>query len=206
MLKEYHSNPETIEVGLDEAGRGSLIGPVCCAGVIWPTGLEHPLVKDIKDSKKLSAKKRKILKEFIISNCKYVVKFIERDVIDEMNILHATMKGFHNILDELEFNLVLVDGTYFDTHIKKNGEFSMVECVPKGDNHFLSIAAASILAKTFRDEYIYQLCDQFPILKEYDVHQNMGYGTKSHIEKIYEIGATEFHRKTFAPVKNLVSY
>jgi len=183
-----------IEVGIDEAGRGCLAGPVVAAAVILPTNiLTYPL---IRDSKKLSEKKRieafKLIKEVAIA---YSISFVTPEEIDKINILQATMLAMHNCLNDLkEFNHILVDGNYFNKY--KDIPHT---CVVKGDDTYYSIAAASILAKVSRDEYMKKLHDQFPM---YKWDGNKGYGSADHIQMIKEIGYTKHHRVSF--LKNIL--
>jgi len=183
-----------IEVGIDEAGRGCLAGPVVAAAVILPTNiLTYPL---IRDSKKLSEKKRleafKLIKEVAID---YSISFITPEEIDKYNILQATMMAMHSCLDNLkDFNHILIDGNYFNKY--KDIPHT---CVIKGDDTYYSIAAASILAKVSRDEYMKDLHNKFP---HYKWNGNKGYGSAEHIKMIKEIGYTEHHRTSF--LKNIL--
>lgn len=181
-----------IEVGLDEAGRGCLAGPVVSAAVILPKNFDFPIVKD---SKKLSEKKRKEAYKIITENAlNYSVSLVLPESIDKLNILQATILSMHNCLDFLEgFNHILVDGNYFNKY--KNIPHT---CVVKGDNTYYSIAAASILAKVSRDEYMKELHKEFP---SYKWDGNKGYGTKYHIDMIKIYGETQHHRKSF--LKNI---
>ena len=182
-----------IEVGIDEAGRGPLIGRVYAAAVIWPKSLDNP---DINDSKKISAKKRKILKEWIEKNViDYGIGYAEPEEIDEINILQATLKAMHRALDNLKtkFNSILVDGNRFNPY--NNVKYTTII---KGDSKYYSISAASILAKEYHDEYIRNICQENPLLDtNYKLLSNMGYGTKDHIDGIKNNGITPFHRKSF---------
>lgn len=206
MLKQY-LHESKIEVGIDEAGRGCLFGPVCVAAVIWPK--EDPLYNDreppiIKDSKKVSEKKRFILKDYIERNAiSYSVKFISHEEIDKTNILQATMKGMHMCIDDIRNNTtvdtILVDGNHFKIYTDENLESIDHECIISGDNTYKSIAAASILAKTHRDNYIYQLVKDRPELERYALQKNKGYGTKIHMESIKKYGPIEGHRRSFKP-------
>ena len=131
---------------------------------------------------------------------------IDNDAIDKDNILRSSLKGMHLCLDEISkhnmIDKILVDGNHFYTYYSKEQEdFLDHECIIKGDNIYKSIAAASILAKTYRDNYILQLVEEYPELKKYDIHNNKGYGTKKHMEAIKEHGITQWHRKSFAPCK-----
>jgi len=192
-LKPYFRE-DCIEVGLDEVGRGCLAGPVVTAAVILPKDFDFPIVKD---SKKLSEKKRKeafdLIKEKAID---YTISFIPPETVDKINILKATMLGMHTCLTDLDTNFqhIIVDGNYFD-----NYKHIPHECVIKGDNEYYSIAAASILAKVSRDEYMKKLHNDFP---DYKWDGNKGYGSSEHIEVIKKIGITEHHRKSF--LKNIL--
>lgn len=206
ILKQYREK-DKLEVGIDEAGRGCLFGPVCIAGVIW---LDEDPNKDIilKDSKKCSEKYREKCYEYIIENsiC-YSIKMIGNDYIDETNILQSTLDGMHQCLDDISkkinFDSILVDGTQFNTYYNdQSDEFVSHYCIPKGDDTYKSIAAASILAKTTRDNYILKLVKENPELEKYDIQNNKGYGTKKHMDAIKEYGITKWHRKSFAPCKN----
>lgn len=193
MLKTTPNN-NLIYVGIDEVGRGCCAGPVVAAAVIWDPTFEHENLKFIKDSKKLSKKKRELLTDFIKENAiDYSISFINNETIDKYNILQATYMAMHDTLSTLkvDFDHILVDGNNFPKY--KNKDHT---CVIQGDNTYLIIAAASILAKTARDEYMTNLSITYP---EYKWNTNMGYGTKEHIEKIKEIGLTKYHRLSFTP-------
>lgn len=206
MLKQYLDESK-IEVGIDEAGRGCLFGPVCVAAVVWPNqdplyhGSEPP---EIKDSKKVSEKKRLILKDYIEQNAlAYSVQFISHEEIDKINILQATMKGMHKCVDEvrkqLSIDTILVDGNKFTLYTDENLDYINHECVIGGDNTYKSIAAASILAKTSRDNYIYELVKSNPDLGKYGLDKHKGYGTKIHMNALREYGPTKGHRLSFKP-------
>ena len=196
---ESFLNKNDIEVGIDEAGRGPLIGRVYAAAVIWPKDLDN---SEIKDSKKISAKKRKILKEWIQENVlDYGIGYAEPEEIDNLNILQATYLAMHRALNnlKLKFNSILVDGNRF-----KNYNQIKHQCIIKGDNKFYSIGAASILAKEYHDEYIKELCkNNLELDANYKLLSNMGYGTKDHINGIKEYGITQYHRKSFKTCQNL---
>lgn len=198
LLKSDIEISKGVVVSLDEVGRGCLAGPVVSAAVILPKDFSSPIVKD---SKKLSEKKRKEAYKLIMDNAiSYTVSFIHPEDVDSLNILQATMKSMHECLDSMikfngkEFEHILVDGNYFN-------QYNDVPhtCVIKGDNTYYSIAAASILAKVSRDEYMKELHEQFP---KYGWDSNKGYGTKEHIEMIKIYGDTEHHRKSF--LKNIL--
>lgn len=202
MLKQFYEKDQ-IEVGIDEAGRGCLLGPVCVAAVILPDLEDNPPPFEIKDSKKVSEKRRKILRKYIEENAlAYSVQFISESEIDEINILQATMKGMHlcvtDILKQMEIDTILVDGNYFNIYNHpETGEPMNHVCVKGGDNEYLNIAAASILAKDFRDEYMINLVKENECLEKYGVIKNKGYGTKIHMNAIKEHGLTEWHRKSY---------
>ena len=202
MLKQY-LNEFKIEVGIDEAGRGCLFGPVCVAAVVWLDEDPNPEL-EIKDSKKCSEKKRQLLKEYIEENAiAWSVQFINHNDIDKYNILKATMIGMHKCIDEirkqLEIDTILVDGDKFDIYMDDNFEYINHECVINGDNTYKSIAAASILAKTHRDTYINKLVKQNSHLEKYGLDKNKGYGTKIHMEALKKYGPVEGHRISFKP-------
>ena len=177
------------EAGIDEAGRGSLAGPVTAAAVILGKKLED---KNLNDSKKLSQSKRLELKKFIEKNAlAYSVAFVSSYQIDKNNILNSTFEAMHKSIEGLniEPDFILVDGNLF----KPYRDFKF-KCIIKGDQKYQNIAAASILAKTYRDEYMSNLHIKFP---EYDWIKNKGYGTKFHIDMITKFGRTKYHRKSF---------
>jgi ribonuclease HII len=202
---EQYFEKDKLELGIDEAGRGCLFGPVSVAGVVWINEeLDHSI--EIKDSKKLSLKKRLLAYEYILDNSiAHSSILIHHEDIDKDNILKSTLKGMHkcvdNITDQLNIDTILVDGNQFNFYMDKNGECINHKCVIKGDDTYKSIAAASILAKVNRDNYINNLCEEYPELKKYDIHNNKGYGTKKHLEAIKEYGITKWHRKTFGICK-----
>lgn len=192
MLKPYF-HITRVEVGCDEAGRGSLSGPVITASVILPKDFNHEL---IKDSKKLSENKREEAFNIILDNCiDYSISFIDNNRIDEINILKSTMEGFHQCLDKMivKFEHILVDGNIFYPY--KDIPHT---CVIKGDSEYTCIAAASILAKVSRDIYMKEIHKEYPV---YNWDKNKGYYGGGHFEKIKEHGITNYHRKTF--LKNL---
>ena len=204
-----YKEKDTIEVGLDEAGRGCLLGPVCVAGVIW---LQEDPNKEIiiKDSKKYSEKKRIQCFHYIKKHClDYSIQLLSNDVIDEKNILQSSIDGMHMCLDDIslrkQFDTILVDGNHFDPYYSsQKDEFVPHHCIVKGDDTYKSIAAASVLAKTYRDQYIVQLVKDHPELEKYDIINNKGYGTKKHREAIQKYGITKWHRKTFKPCSDYV--
>ena len=177
------------EVGVDEAGRGSLAGPVTAAAVILGKNFKG---KNLDDSKKLSQSKRLELKKFIEKNAlAYSVAFVSSYQIDKNNILNSTFEAMHKSIEGLniEPDFILVDGNLF-----KQYRDLKYKCIIKGDQKYQNIAAASILAKTYRDEYMSNLHIKFP---EYNWIKNKGYGTKFHIDMITKFGITKYHRKSF---------
>ena len=188
MLKNKFSKSE-FEVGIDEAGRGCIAGPVTASAVILPQGFNN---KHLDDSKKLSEKKRLYLKTIIEREAiDYSVFFINVKTIDKINILNSTFKAMHGALDSLRIhpNFILVDGNKFIKY-----KDIPHKCIIKGDGKYQNIAAASILAKTYRDEYMKKLHSKFP---KYGWNTNKGYGTAFHMDMINKHGKTDFHRKTF---------
>ncbi|SRX54247.1 ribonuclease HII [Aequorivita sp. CIP111184] len=188
MLK-LKINPHLLECGTDEAGRGCLAGPVTAAAVILPDNFQHPF---LTDSKQLSEKKRLQLKEIIEREaiC-FKVVHVMMDEIDKINILNASILGMHRCIEGLSHapEFIAIDGNRFKPFGK-----TPFECVVKGDGKFLHIAAASILAKTYRDEYMTALHEKYP---QYNWKQNKGYPTKEHREAIRNHGSNIFHRKSF---------
>jgi len=186
-LKHYHS--ELIEAGCDEAGRGCLAGPVFAAAVILPKEFEH---EDLNDSKVLSLDQRNELRILIEREAiAWGVTSVSHQEIDEINILQASIEGMHRSLDKLRVRpeLVLVDGNRFKPY-----PWIPHVCVVKGDAKYACIAAASILAKTHRDEYMERLHNKYP---DYAWDTNKGYPTQQHRDAIKKHGASEFHRMTF---------
>lgn len=203
-MQQYYID-NNLEIGLDEAGRGSLLGPVFTAGVILYDIKSNPPPYPIKDSKKCSPKVRSALRKYIEENSiAFSVEKIDCDRIDKVNILNATMEGMEkcvdNITSVINVDRLLVDGNTFPTYMDKfTFDFIPHVCIPGGDDKYLNIAAASILAKEYRDEYILKLCETNNNLDKYDIKNNKGYGTKLHMEALKEFGPTEFHRKSFKP-------
>jgi ribonuclease HII len=177
------------EAGVDEAGRGSLAGPVTAAAVILGKNFKG---KNLDDSKKLSQSKRLELKKLIEKNAlAYSVAFVSSYEIDKNNILNSTFIAMHKSIEGLniEPDFIVVDGNLFKPYRDLK-----YKCIIKGDQKYQNIAAASILAKTYRDEYMSNLHLKFP---EYDWIKNKGYGTKFHIDMITKFGKTKYHRKSF---------
>jgi len=178
-----------IEVGCDEAGRGCLAGPVVAAAVILPKGFRNP---GIDDSKKLSLKKREALAPLIMKKAlAYGIGVVDHKEIDKINILNASFLAMHRAIDQLNVRpeLILVDGNRFNAYDGIDHE-----CIIKGDSKFLSIAAASVLAKTYRDELMLDWHSKFG---HYGWNRNMGYPTKEHRKAIKEFGITKIHRRSF---------
>ena len=186
-----------IIAGIDEAGRGPLAGPVVVAAVILKIDED---IDGLNDSKKLSAKKRNLLfTEIINKSLTFQIVFVPHDKIDEINILNATLLGMSLSVKRLPIkpDLCIIDGNKVPNDIKNFSKF-----VVKGDAKYASIAAASILAKVSRDRFMEKLHKKYP---QYNFSQNKGYPTKEHINKIYEIGITPYHRMSFKPIKQLFS-
>ena len=180
-----------LEAGTDEAGRGALSGPVVAAAVILPPRFRHPL---LNDSKKLTEPVRYQLREFIIKKAlAWRVSFVSQYEIDRLNILNASILAMHKALKNLPVRpeFIIVDGNRF-----KPFEDIPFQTVINGDEKFMSIAAASVLAKTFRDDFMKTIHNRFP---HYAWHQNKGYATPQHKEAIRKYGVCHYHRKSFHP-------
>ena len=187
MLKKYFS--KLIECGTDEAGRGCLAGPVTAAAVIFPKDFYNP---DLNDSKKISKNKREVLRHEIIKNSiDYSISHVSVNIIDQINIFNASILAMNRAIKNLRVvpEFILVDGKFFKTTLKIPHK-----CIIKGDSTYLSIAAASILAKTTRDQYMIRLSEKFPT---YNWQKNKGYPTKEHKIAIKSNGITIHHRKSF---------
>jgi ribonuclease HII len=189
MLKSFLYNNLT-EAGCDEAGRGCLAGPVVASAVILPKKFKHPI---LNDSKKLTARQRTSLRDEIINSAiAWKVAFVDNNDIDEMNILRASIKAMHIAIENLEKEpqFLLIDGNRFYPY--RNIKY---QTFIKGDSLYFSIAAASVLAKTFRDEFMEKIHLEFP---EYGWNRNKGYPTSAHREAILKYGITPYHRKSFS--------
>ena len=189
MLKSYLYHNLT-EAGCDEAGRGCLAGPVVAAAVILPKNYKHPV---LNDSKKLTARQRSNLKEEIMKSAlAWNIGVVDNKEIDEINILRASIKAMHLAIDGLQIKprFLLIDGNRFYPY--KNISH---KTIVKGDGLFFSIAAASVLAKTFRDEFMVRIHDEYP---DYGWNRNKGYATPFHRKAILKHGITQYHRKSFA--------
>jgi ribonuclease HII len=181
--------PNLIEAGCDEVGRGCLAGPVVAAAVILPKNYQHEI---LNDSKQLSKSDREIVQTDIVRDAlAWAIAEVSSEEIDEINILNASFKAMHLALDQLNVNpqFLLIDGNRFKPY--KDVPF---ECIVKGDAAYLSIAAASVLAKNYRDDLMSKLSVQYP---GYGWHTNVGYPTDEHREGIRALGITPYHRKSF---------
>ena len=193
MLEKYF-DLDKIEAGIDEAGRGCYAGPVFAAAVILPKDFFHPL---LNDSKKLNAKQRELLRPIIEKEAiSYAVAMVDNHEIDQINILQASYKAMHLSIDQLKKRpqLLLIDGNRFKPYKSLSHK-----CIIKGDGKYTSIAAASILAKTYRDAFMQEIHLQYSM---YGWNKNMGYGTAEHRAAIEVHGLCEYHRKTFNILPN----
>ncbi len=187
LLSNYSGH--NLEVGLDESGRGCLSGAVVAAAVIFPSNISHSF---LNDSKQLSESKRNQLRIFIEKNSlSYGVSYACQKEIDKINILQASILAMHRALDMLKTTpeFIIIDGNKFN-----NYRDIPYKTIVKGDSKYLSIAAASILAKTYRDEYMNKIHKEFPV---YNWKQNKGYPTKEHRRAISKFGITKYHRRSF---------
>jgi len=188
MLKLNYSGFD-LEAGTDEAGRGCLAGPVVAAAVILPKDFSHPF---LNDSKQLSEKKRKELKPIIeAQSLAFAVSFVWQEEVDKINVLQASITSMHRAIAQLKTTpeFIIVDGNKF-----KNYKEIPHKTIVKGDSKYLSIAAASVLAKTYRDEYMEKIHLEY---SNYNWKKNKGYPTKEHREAIRNFGVTKYHRKSF---------
>lgn len=203
---------DRVIVGVDEAGRGPLAFNVCAAAVILPFTFsedEMKYIEMIKDSKKLTPKRRATLAEFIKKKAiAYGIGTASAEEIDIINILHATYLAMHRALEAIEvkgirFDHIMVDGDKFKPYLSKQSmSWTPFSCEVEGDAKYLNIAAASILAKTHRDDEIVELMKEHPDIDEkYGFTKNKGYGTAVHMTGLMTYGPCQFHRKSFAPVK-----
>lgn len=189
MLLPYFQSSQTIECGVDEAGRGCLCGPVVAAAVILPKDFHN---QTLNDSKQLTHKQRQALREIIEKEAiAYGVGFVSNEEIDQINILNASFLAMTRAIEKIKkpIELLLIDGNRFRSQLT-----IPYKCIVKGDAKYSSIAAASILAKTYRDEYMETLAKEYP---EYNWQNNKGYPTKEHRQAIRQFGITPHHRKTF---------
>ena len=201
---------DKIIAGVDEVARGTFIGPVVAVCVVLPKSFPDETYKQIKDSKKLSEKKREFLASYIKDTCiTYGVGEVSNEDIDKINILNATMKAMNRAINEAykkhSFDYLLIDGPNFKGYVPPGEDEDMIEyeCVLQGDSKYLSIAAASIIAKDYHTKLINKLVEDNPKLMLYDIKKNKGYGTKNHLNALKIHGLSEFHRKTFGICKSL---
>jgi ribonuclease HII len=188
MLSSRYQH-EFIEAGCDEAGRGCLAGPVFAAAVILPDGFDHPLLNDSKQlTEEIRYKLRNEIEQVAIA---FAVASVDNDEIDKINILNASFLAMHRAIEKLSVipQFLIIDGNRFNKYKKVPHQ-----CIVEGDAKFFSIAAASILAKTYRDDYMKQIALEHP---EYDWHNNKGYPTVKHREAVLKVGFTSYHRRTF---------
>ncbi len=188
MLKTCFQH-EWIEAGCDEAGRGPLAGPVTAAAVILPPEWNHPL---LNDSKQMSEKNRNLLRKIIEKEAvAWAVEMVMPDEIDRINILNASFAAMSRAVEKLSVKpqLLLIDGNRFRSNLN-----IPYQCIVKGDATFTSIAAASVLAKTYRDEYMMRIADEYPV---YNWKQNKGYPTREHREAVLRHGLSPYHRVSF---------
>lgn len=228
LLPFYNENPNVFEISLDECGRGPLFGRVYASAVVLPREPDVFDVSKMKDSKKIHSKRKmKELAQYIKDHAlAYSIRFQEADVVDRINILQADMQAMHACVQDcieqilLKFPkedplsrcdvqdcfTILVDGNYFQPFMMKDDADTLTyllhTTIEHGDAIYAGIAAASILAKDARDQYILDLCEEYPELKSrYSLHKNMGYGTKVHLAGIQTNGITQWHRRTFGMCK-----
>lgn len=217
LLQQYYDDSDNYEIGVDEAGRGPLFGRVYAAAVILPKDdwFKHGLMKDSK--KFTNHAKLESVAEYIKANAvAYHVGFCDEIIIDKINILQATQQAMHEAIlqtikscsdNPISKYHLLIDGNYFNELTRFNAKSQCFEnykhtCIEGGDGKYVAIAAASILAKCARDQYIQDLCNEHNELREkYAIDQNMGYGTKKHLDGINAHGLTKWHRKTFGICK-----
>lgn len=231
LLTRFYNDNTQFELSIDEAGRGCLFGRVYIACVVLPKEPELFDGKDIKDSKKFSSKKKiKEVSDYIKQNALYWhIESVESGVIDEINILQAVMRGMHacikNMIEKMKKDgklnnqleteykrelMAIIDGNYFNPYRTFDEASETIKELPavtieQGDAKYMGIAAASILAKVARDEYIIDLCAQYPsLIEKYGLDTNVGYGTKKHLDGIKEHGITQWHRKSFGICKTSV--
>ena len=197
MLKAF-LNQGILECGTDEAGRGCLAGPVTAAAIILPESFSNEI---LNDSKQLSLLKRNSLREVLLSEAtSFGIAHVMMQEIDEINILQASIKAMHKSIERLkpQPEFVLVDGNKFNAY-----HDIPHQCIVKGDAKYLSIAAASVLAKTQRDTFMEEIHEEFPM---YNWKKNKGYPTKEHRAAIQKYGATKYHRKSFKLLPDQLSF
>ena len=207
MPLDSHYTSDLLEAGVDEVARGCLAGPVFAAAVIWPREieLETDFTMELKDSKKLSRNQRNNLREYIEAYAiDYSVASVNNQEIDSINIRNASFLAMHRAIQGLNVDpdLLLVDGNAFKPYLTPDSR-DVIEhkCIISGDDKYQSIAAASILAKVYHDDFIDSLLNNNEDLKKYGWSTNMCYGTVEHIEAIKKYGISPYHRKSFGPCK-----
>lgn len=209
MPLDSHYTSDLLEAGVDEVARGCLAGPVFAAAVIWPRDLELEIGSEntmiLKDSKKLSRAQRNNLREYIEA---YAIDFsvasVSNQEIDSINIRNASFLAMHRAIGGLNVDpdLLLVDGNAFKPYLTpETRDVIEHKCIVSGDDKYQSIAAASILAKVYHDDFIDNLIEENPDLEKYGWNTNMCYGTSQHLEAIKNFGVTPYHRKSFGPCK-----
>lgn len=189
MLEHYYQYPEEIQVGIDEAGKGCMIGPVFAAAVIWDKNIDS---SEIKDSKKISRKKRADIRKYIENNAiAYGIGSATHQEIDDINISNATFLAMHRALDNIKitFDRIIVDGNRFKPY-----KCMVHTCFVGGDNLYVNIAAASILAKEYHDDWI---TEHFSDDTRYNLMNNKGYGTVAHMKGLREFGLSDYHRLSY---------
>ena len=210
LTKFYKEDDDIFEIGVDEVGRGPLFGRVYTGAVILPKDTDFDFTL-LKDSKKFTnVKKIKEVAEYIKEHAvSWAVTYKDETIVDKINIRQSVLTSMHdsikNVMTENKKYFLLVDGNDFKPYMKfENDTFNQIDhkCIEGGDNKYCAIAAASILAKTERDKYIEDLCEEHPELKErYSLDKNKGYGTKLHIEGIKKYGISKWHRKSYGICK-----
>ena len=209
MLKSTFNENNLYEIGVDECARGPLFGRLYTAAVVLPKEFDHHTMKDSKKIK--NATKMQELSNYIKENAvAWHIDFIEADVIDKINIRQAVLKSMKTSIDNVIKILnttnqlyIIVDGNDFPIYkVENTDEIIQHTCVEKADNTYSFVAAASILAKCEHDAYIHSMCDKYPLLQErYNLRNNVGYGTKQHLDGIKQYGISQWHRKTYGCCK-----
>jgi ribonuclease HII len=198
-LERFYKTSDTIECGVDEAGRGPLFGRVYAAAVVLDPNIE--LHEYLFDSKCVTSKRRKLVRNWIEENAlSYSVSWKDEKYIDKFNIAVSTIDAMHDAIRNLNIDpdIILVDGNQFTPLVSQAGLIIESITIVDGDRQYASIAAASILAKEYHDEYIYELCEKYPYLDDqYSLKKNKGYGTEYHRWAISKYGPTQYHRKSF---------
>jgi ribonuclease HII len=201
-----HESTDRVEIGLDEAGRGPCFGRLYTAAVIWPRDIDSKAAPLIRDSKTLKPTQIEEAFEFVKQHAlEWHYTYADREEVEQYGPLKADMRSLHRCLDlfTTEFNFILMDGNYFKPDYTLNGSTIEHQTVVSGDANYLSIAAASIVAKYHRDLYILDLCKQYPVLDtRYDLGKNKGYLTPKHKSGIEEHGISEFHRRSYKCCKD----